>query len=61
VPLQVFGDLFGVGADAVHAQRQRFQALQDQEALNGEMAAPMLRSGTTRARPMKAAGPSASV
>jgi hypothetical protein len=29
--------------------------------LNGEIAAPMLRSGTTRARPMKAAGPSASV
>jgi hypothetical protein len=31
------------------------------KALNGEIAAPMLRSGTTRARPMKAAGPSASV
>jgi hypothetical protein len=30
---QVSGDLFGVGADAVHAQRQRLQALQNQEAV----------------------------
>ena len=29
--------------------------------LKGEIAAPMLRSGTTRARPMYAAGPKASV
>ena len=29
--------------------------------LNGEIAAPMLRKGTTRARPMNAAGPNASV
>lgn len=30
-------------------------------ALNGEIAAPVLRSGTTRARPMYAASPNASV
>ncbi|MNU09222.1 hypothetical protein D3C72_2556750 [compost metagenome] len=31
------------------------------KAFCGEMAAPILRSGTTRARPMNAAGPRASV
>jgi hypothetical protein len=29
--------------------------------LNGDSAAPVLRSGTTRQRPMNAAGPKASV
>ena len=36
-------------ADAVHAQRQRLHALRICQALKGEMAAPMLRNGTTRA------------
>lgn len=59
--LQVAGYGEGVVAVALHAQRQGLQALRMRKALNGESAAPMLRSGTTRQRPMKAAGPKASV
>ena len=52
---------FGVLADAVHAQARVSMPWRIRKALNGLIAAPMLRSGTTRARPMKAAGPRASV
>jgi hypothetical protein len=41
-----------VGCDPVEAQCQGFDAVQDQETVERESAAPVLRKGTTRARPM---------
>ena len=61
VGLEELGDLQRILAMTLHAQRQGFQPLQDQKRVEREIAAPMLRSGTTRQRPMKAAGPKASV
>jgi hypothetical protein len=52
VRLQEFGDLQRILADAVHAQASVSTPCRMRKALKGLIAAPMLRSGTTRARPM---------
>ena len=57
--LQPLGDRLRVRGVPLHPQRQRLEALQEQEALNGAIAGPRSRSSCTRSFTANAPGPSA--